>query len=81
MLKKTDPKVIYDFFAAGGIGDLRLEEYFRETPLGEGNVDMEGFIRALRDIGYDGFLTIERETGETPIDDIKKASAFLDKFI
>lgn len=81
MLKKTDPKVIYDFFAAGGIGDLRLDEYFRETPLGEGNVDMEGFIYALREIGYDGFLTIERETGETPIDDIRKASAFLDKFI
>jgi len=81
MLKKTDPKVIYDFFASGGIGDLRLDEYFRETPLGEGNVDMKGFIAALRDIGYDGFLTIERETGENPTEDIKKAIKFLNKLL
>ena len=77
MLKKTEPKVIYDFFASGGIGDLRLDEYFKETPLGEGNVDMKGFINALRDIGYDGYLTIERETGENPIEDIKKAIDYL----
>lgn len=81
MLKKTDPKVIYDFFASGGIGDLRLDEYFKETPLGEGNVDMKGFIAALRDIGYDGFLTIERETGENPTADIKKAVDFLNTLI
>ena len=30
MLKKTDPQVIYDFFAEGGIGDLRLDEYFKD---------------------------------------------------
>ena len=81
MLKKTDPKVIYDFFASGGIGDLRLDEYFKETPLGEGSVDLKGVIDALRDIGYDGFLTIERETGENPIEDIKKAVAYLDALI
>lgn len=81
MLKKTDPKVIYDFFASGGIGDLRLDEYFRETPLGEGNVDLKGVISALSDIGYDGFLTIERETGNTPVEDIKKAIIYLDSLM
>jgi len=73
MLKKTEPKVIYDFFAAGGIGDLNLEEYFKEMPLGEGNVDLPAVVEALYDIGYDGYLTIERETGDDPISDIKKA--------
>ena len=81
MLKKTEPKVIYDFFANGGIGDLRLEEYFRETPLGEGTVDLPGVINALKEIGYDGYLTIERETGDNPAEDIKKAAAYLEKLI
>lgn len=81
MLKKTQPKIIYDFFANGGIGDLRLEEYFKETPLGEGNVDLKGVINALYDIGYDGFLTIERETSDTPIKDIEKAVSFLNSLM
>jgi len=81
MLKKTEPKVIYDFFAAGGIGDLNLEEYFKEMPLGEGNVDLPAVVEALYDIGYDGYLTIERETGDDPISDIKKAVSFLENLI
>ena len=80
MLKKTDPKVIYDFFAEGGIGDLRLEEYFKEVPLGQGNVDFDRYIAALRDIGYRGFLTIEREVGEDPAADIGMAVRFLKKY-
>ena len=34
-------------------------------------------IKALKDIGYDGFLTIERECGENPCADIKTAASFL----
>ncbi len=77
MLKKTDPQVIYDFFAEGGIGDLRLEEYFREVPLGEGKVDFDRYLTALEDIGYRGYLTIEREVGPTPEADIRLAVDFL----
>lgn len=77
LLKKTDPQRIYDFFADGGIGDLRLEEFFREVPLGRGGVDFDGYLRALRKIGYNGFLTVEREVGENPADDIKTAVDFL----
>ena len=51
LLRKTDPKVIYDFFAEGGIGDLRLEEYFREVPLGQGKVDFDAYLKALHEIG------------------------------
>ncbi|MBR2860854.1 MAG: sugar phosphate isomerase/epimerase [Clostridia bacterium] len=81
MLKKTEPKIIYDFFASGGIGDLRLDEYFKETPLGEGNVDLKGMINALKDIGYDGYLTIERETSDTPMVDITRAKDYLDELM
>ena len=52
-------------------------EYFREVPLGEGSVPFEKYLNALDDIGYKGFLTIERECGDTPYDDIDKACKFL----
>lgn len=50
---------------------------FREEPLGKGSVDFDNYLKALHDIGYNGFLTIERECGEDPFGDIKKAVAFL----
>ena len=77
MIKQTDPKIIYDFFAEGGIEDLRMSDYFLELPLGEGKVDFDAYLAALEDIGYHGFLTIERECGADPYADIKKAADFL----
>ena len=76
MLKKTDPKVIYDHFAEGGIEALNVADYFIETPVGEGDVDWKEYFAALAEVGFDGFLTIERETGADPIADIKKAASF-----
>ncbi len=37
-----------------------------EVPLGEGDVDMKAYLTALREIGYDGPLTIEREIPQDP---------------
>jgi sugar phosphate isomerase/epimerase len=48
-----------------------------EVPLGEGEVDWGRYLRALQEIGYDGFLTIEREVGEDPATDIITAAGFL----
>ena len=76
MLKKTDPKIIYNHFADGGIEALNVADYFIETPVGEGDVDFAEYISALREVGFDGFLTIERETGADPIADIKKAMGY-----
>ncbi len=81
MLKKTDPQIIYDHFAEGGIEALNVADYFIETPVGEGDVDFNNYVKALKDIGYDGYLTIERETGANPTDDILKAKAYIEKFI
>ena len=81
MLKKTDPATIYRAFAEGGIEDFRLEEYFREVPLGEGAVKFDEYLAALADVGYDGFLTIEREVGEDPDADIGLAVEFLHEAI
>ena len=80
MLKKTDPKIIYDFFAEGGIEALNVADFFIETPVGEGDVNWNEYITALKDIGYNGYLTIERETGIDPVADIIKAADFAKKF-
>ncbi|NLF22337.1 MAG: sugar phosphate isomerase/epimerase [Lentisphaerae bacterium] len=50
---------------------------FKEVPLGEGQVDWPRYLDALAQIGYTGFLTIEREVGPDPAADIAKAIAFL----
>ena len=76
-LKESDRHEIYGFFAQGGIGDLRIWEYFTEVPLGEGNVNFPKYLAALKDIGYNGFLTIEREVGDDPAKDIGMAVNFL----
>lgn len=77
MLKKSDPKEIYDCFARGGIEALNVADYFIETPVGEGDVDFSEYVRALKEIGFNGFLTIERETGSNPCDDIMKAAEYI----
>ena len=48
-----------------------------EVPLGKGDVDWDNSLKALEDIGYRGFLTIERECGEDPAADIRMAADFL----
>ena len=48
-----------------------------EVPLGEGDVDFEKYLEALKNINYDGFFVIEREAGENPVKDIITAKDFL----
>jgi sugar phosphate isomerase/epimerase len=81
MIKKTDPQIIYDFFAEGGIGDMRLEDYFAEKPLGQGAIDFKEYRKALSQIRYEGFLTVEREVGNDPERDIRDAVNFLKALI
>ena len=76
MLKKSDPVEIYNVFAEGGIEGLNVADYFIETPVGEGDVDFTAYVGALKEIGFDGFLTIERETGADPSADIAKAADY-----
>lgn len=52
-----------------------------ERPLGRGDVDFQGYLAALRAIGYEGYLTIERECGDNPVDDITESAAFLQKLL
>lgn len=79
MLRKTSPDYIYGISPVPDY--LRGESFFREVPLGEGGVHFPTYLDALRDIGYHGFLTIEREVGEGPERDIGAAVSFLRSLI
>lgn len=56
---------------------IMLEKGYLELPLGQGGVNFDTYLPALQQIGFDGFLTIEREVGDTPEADIKLAVDFL----
>ena len=76
MLVKGNPEYIYRVVhpvpaEAQGI------RYFEEVPLGTGTVDVPAYLAALEEIGYTGYLTIERECGENPAGDIALAANFL----
>ena len=49
----------------------------KEVPLGEGWIDWPRYVRLLREQGFEGYFAIERETGENPVEDIRKAVSFL----
>ena len=42
------------------------KEWGAEVPLGDGDVGMENYLRTLKEIGYIGPLTIEREIPQEP---------------
>lgn len=80
MLKKVNPFNIY------GVGNdveemLDFNDYFKEVALGQGSVDFDKYLEALSEVGYSGFLTIEREVGDDPCADISMAVEFLKKKI
>ncbi len=81
MHMQNDPTEVYHAFAEGGVEALNACEGFTEVPLGEGQVDWNSYISALKEIGYDGFLTIERETGSDPQEDIRLAANYINKLL
>jgi len=50
---------------------------WEEVPLGKGGVKWDEYLKALDAVGFTGFLTIEREVGDTPEADIRMAADFL----
>lgn len=72
-----NPTDVYHAFAIGGVDALNAHKGFKEVPIGEGQVNWSAYIAALADIGYDGFLTIERECGDDPAKDITKAAEYI----
>lgn len=77
MLCKKNPEVIYGLLE----DDNKGTPAFKEVPLGTGSVDFPEYLKALNFIGFNGYLTIEREVGDDPGKDIKLAVDFLKKTI
>ena len=75
--KPCDPVKVYNAFAEGGVEGLNIGELFNELPLGEGRVDWDRYLAALSEVGYRGYLTVEREVGANPEADIRTAVNFL----
>ena len=76
-----NPSDVYHAFAIGGVEAINACKGFTELPIGEGDVDWVNYLKALKEIGYDGYLTIEREAGDKPFDDIKSAFNFISELI
>jgi sugar phosphate isomerase/epimerase len=53
----------------------------REVPLGQGDANLPGVIGALKEIGYQGPLSIEREAGKERHADIRTGIEFLRKHV
>jgi sugar phosphate isomerase/epimerase len=72
-----DPEIVYGVIEE----EIQSSQSFIELPLGEGDVNFTEYLKALDDIGYKGFLTIEREVGDDPVTDIRNAITFLNQKI
>lgn len=76
-LHYVDPEILYGMVES----DMLQDNSYIELPLGQGDVDFPNYLKALNDIGYTGFLTIEREVGDDPAADIALAVGFLQNHI
>lgn len=85
-LRPVDPKDVYGFLGYSAMDHQKIAEMaasgaaFEEVPLGEGKVDFPAYFAALQEIGYSGYLTIEREVGTNPAEDIAKAVSFIQSY-
>ncbi|MEG1687096.1 MAG: sugar phosphate isomerase/epimerase family protein [Angelakisella sp.] len=78
-LLERDPEIIYGVRSIEEV--IEEGQAFIELPLGAGDVNWSQYLKALDDIGYHGFLTIEREVGTDPAADIGKAVSFLHRYV
>lgn len=84
--RPVDPRDVYGYLGYAAMDHQKIAEMassgaaFEEVPLGEGGVDFTEYFAALQEIDYAGYLTIEREVGKNPEEDIRKAVGFIQSF-
>ncbi|MCQ4088528.1 sugar phosphate isomerase/epimerase [Saccharibacillus sp. JS10] len=85
-LREVNPKQVYGYLGYDKMDHTAIADMasggadFIELPPGEGDVDFDAYFQALQDIGYTGYLTIEREVGDDPAADIAGAVQFIQKY-
>lgn len=90
MYGKADPvegldilgRYVRGVHAKDGLYPTEPRKLGAEVPIGRGKVGFPRFIRKLKQIGYRGPLTIEREiSGERQTQDVRAAKAYLEKLL
>lgn len=82
----VDPRNVYGYLGYEAMDHQKIADMatsgadFEEVPLGQGGVDFPAYFAALQEIGYTGYLTIEREVGDRPEEDIRQAVQFVRSF-
>lgn len=75
-------KYVRNLHAKDGCWPVNGHDLGHETAIGEGRVDFPGVFRKLHELGYDSWVTIEREIeGEQQIADILSARDYLQSII
>ncbi|MCF0128136.1 MAG: sugar phosphate isomerase/epimerase [Pseudobutyrivibrio sp.] len=75
-------KYVMNLHAKDGLYPTSGHELGRETKIGEGKVDFYGVLKKLHELGYDGYVTIEREIhGDQQIKDILESREYLGAMI
>lgn len=68
--------------AKDGLFPTNPRDLGKEVPIGKGKVDFPRIIERLKQLNYQGAVTIERETsGPQQVTDVREAKAYLEKLI
>lgn len=84
--REVDPREVYGALGFEPMDHGKIAEMvtsgkvFKEVPLGQGGVKFDEYFAALQEIGYKGYLTIEREVGDRPEEDIREAVRFIQRY-
>lgn len=71
-------KYVANLHAKDGVYPTSGKSLGKQTPIGEGKVDFRGVLKGLHKLGYDGYVTIEREIkGDQQVEDILKGRKYL----
>lgn len=75
-------KYVRNLHAKDGKYPVNGHDLGEETPIGQGKVDFRGVITKLHELGYDGYITIEREIdGDQQVKDILESRVYLQNII
>lgn len=73
---------IQGIHAKDGLWPINPKELGKEVPIGKGKVDFPRIIARLKELKYQGAVTIEREiSGPRQMEDVRAAKIFLEKLI
>ena len=73
---------IQGIHAKDGMWPTNPKELGQEVAIGKGRVNFKGIIARLKELGYRGALTIERETsGSQQLKDVRTAKTYLEELI